>query len=51
MFLEIPGIGVILDNEKSFDGYEDAVDYCYSTDELREKILILARDRDYRARW
>lgn len=51
MFLGIPGVGVILDNESSFDGYEDAVDYCYSIDELREKILSLIQDRDYQVQW
>ena len=51
MLLDVPGVGIILDNEPSFDGYEGAVDYCYSADELRQKILDLAQDCDYRALW
>ena len=51
MYIGVAGVGVILDGESSFGIYENAVDYCYSTDALRDKVVNLVEDRDYRAQW
>jgi len=51
MFMGLPGLSVILDNEKNFMIYENAVDYFFSLDSLREFIIKLIKDQDLRHKW
>jgi hypothetical protein len=51
MVLGVPAIGIILDGEKQFACYENAVDYVWDAAALQDKLQRLLDSRDYRAAW
>lgn len=51
MVLGVPAIGIILDGEKRFACYEDAVHYVWDVAALQHQLQRLLDSRDYRAAW
>jgi len=51
MFLGVPTLGVILDNEENFKYYDSAVEYHSSLISFESKLHMLIDDRGYRQKW
>ena len=51
MFLDVPTVGITLDNEKNFMCYGDSVEYYNSNELMFQKISLLASDQLIRETW
>ena len=51
MFLGVPTLGVILDNEENFKCYDSMVEYHSSLISLESKLHMLIDDRGHRQKW
>lgn len=51
MYLNVPTMAIILDNEKNFECYGNAVEYYFSIDLLLEKITLLSKDESSYKSW
>ncbi len=51
MLFEKPGISVILDGKENFKVYEDAAEYIFSTDELRDLLEKVVNDVAFKDQW